>query len=123
MTKYEPSFGNVTPPRSPDKPRAEWSASWETIGAAITDPYQHQVRFASIFVPKEALRTADLASKMYDVEIPERIREGIPADLPPFLMIYTTSKQTGSTFTTIPHEMSKAQFQKLIMALPTLLAK
>ena len=47
----------------------------------------------------------------------------IPADLPPFLMVYTTSYQTGSTFTAIPHEMSKAQFQKLIAALPALLAK
>lgn len=123
MPKYEPSFGVGVPPRSPDEPRAAWIESWGTIGEAIAEPNRHQVRFASIFVPKEALRTAEMASQMYGVEIPERIREGIPEDLPPFLMVYTTSYQAGSTFTAIPHEMSKAQFQKLIMALPTLLAK
>ena len=122
MPKYDPGFRNV-PPRSPDVPRAAWVESWKTIGEAIADPNLQQVRFASIFSPKEAVRTAEMASQMYGVEIPERIREGIPADLPPFLMVYTTSNQTGSTFTAIPHEMSKAQFQKLIAALPALLAK
>lgn len=122
MPKYDPGFKGV-PPRSPDEPRTAWLESWVAICDAIAEPNMQQVRFASIFSPKETLRTAEMASQMYGVEIPERIRDGIPADLPPFLMVYTTSYQTGSTFTAIPHEMSKAQFQKLITALPALLAK
>ena len=122
IPKYDPGFQTI-PPRSPDEPRTRWIESWETIGKSIADPNLQQVRFASIFSPIEAARTTDIASQMYGIEIPEQIREGIPVDLPPFLMVYTTSYQTGSTFTAIPHEMSKAQFQKLITALPALLAK
>ncbi len=122
IPKYDPGFRSV-PPRSPDEPRGKWLESWETIGEAIAAPNRYQVRFASIFFPKEATKVAEIASQTYGVDIPEQIREGIPEDLPPFLMVYTTSNQTGSTFTAIPHEMSKAQFQKLIALLPTLLAK
>lgn len=119
---YMPSY-ETRPPQAPREENSAWHASWNDICNAIATPSTHQVRFANIFSPEETMKTAEYASHIYGFEIPQQVQDEFPRDLPPFLGVYTTSGNAGNTFMTVPHSVSRAQFQKLITNLPLLLAK
>ena len=119
---YMPNYQSL-PPTPPQEEGSRWHESWQNVRESIEFPGRHHVRFASVLSPEETMRTLEFASRVYGFEIPQNIRETFPAELPPILSVYTTSGNAGSTFTTLPHEMSRSQFQKLIANLPMLLAK
>ncbi len=119
---YTPSYA-TRPPLAPHEENSAWRASWNDICNAIAAPSTHQVRFANIFSPEETIKTAEYASRIYGFEIPQQVQDEFPRNMPPFLGVYTTSGNAGNTFMTIPHSVSRTQFQKLLTNLPLLLAK
>ncbi len=118
---YVPAYG-TTPVNGPLEESTAWHASWNSICEMIANPNMHALRFAAILTPSETLNTLDFAAQTYNFEIKDEFREQLSSNLPPFLSVYTTTGRTGCTFTTIPNEMGRAQFQKLIMNLPQLLS-
>ena len=119
---YLPNYQSL-PPEPPREENSRWHESWQNICESIEFPGRHHVRFASVLSTEETMRTLEFASRVYGFEIPQNVRESIPVDLSPILSVYTTTGNAGNTFTTLPHEMSRSQFQRLITNLPLLLAK
>ncbi|MDO4630510.1 MAG: hypothetical protein Q4C70_15130, partial [Planctomycetia bacterium] len=122
IPQYMPTY-ETYPEQAVAEENASWYASWNDICGAIATPDTHQLRFATIFSPKETMKTLEFASAMYQFPIPEKVQTDFPREMPPFLSVYTTAGATGNVFTTIPHDMSRVQFQKLMTSLPLLLAK
>lgn len=100
-----------------------WQRKWDSICRSIAAPQNHKLRFASILNTDEARRALNFASQTYQFKIPENVHDAIPENLPPIFAVYTTSPKCGNFFLTLPHEMSRNQFQKLFIQLPALLRK
>ncbi len=101
----------------------QWQKNWNSICRSISVPQTHKLRFASILTVDEAKRNLDFASRTYQFKVPEKIQDAIPENLPPILTIYTTSLKCGNLFLTLPHDISRNQFQKLTIQIPALLRK
>lgn len=100
-----------------------WQNSFASIWNSFRTTQNHTLRFAFILNADEAKRTLDFASQTYQFNVPENIQNAIPENLPPILTLYTTSANCGNLYLTLPHEISREQFQKLFIQLPALLKK